>query len=281
MFPQLFGLDLQITLHAEPLFRWGPLVVTNSILYGLICSVFIVALMIVAARNISLLPGKGYFYNAIDYMVDKTVEMLEGVFVTRKRAAEFAPYFSVYFIFIFFTNLLELVPWVSDSVYRNFGNGVHSMLLRPFTADLNGTLAMAIVAIVMVQYLSIRRQGLKSHMKHYYGDKPTNPINFFIGTLEVFGELTRVMSLSLRLFLNTVAGDILLKVFASLILANDRTPLLVLPIFLFEALVAYIQAYVFMMLAGTYLGLAVGHSPYEDDHHRAGSPKQVEEVQPR
>jgi F-type H+-transporting ATPase subunit a len=275
MLPAILALDIKISLGATPLFHIGPLAVTNSILYGVICSIFIVFMMIVAARRVKLEPVKGTFHNAIEFLVETVISMLEGAFTTWEKAAKYTPYFGVYFIFIFFTNLLELVPWVGDSVYWHGSNGLHTVLLRPFTADLNGTLAMAVIAIIMVQILSIKHQGVRRHLQHYFSDKPTNPMNFFIGLLEVFGELTRIMSLSLRLFLNTAVGDILLAVFASIILAEGRTPLAVLPIFLFEALVAFIQAYVFTVLAGTYLGLAVGHSPYEEDHH-AGSPNQVE-----
>jgi F-type H+-transporting ATPase subunit a len=124
-----------------------------------------------------------------------------------------------------------------------------------------------VIAIITVQYLSIREQGGKKHLQHYFSDKPPNPINLFIGLLEVFGELTRILSLSLRLFLNTAVGEILIAVFTSMILASGRTPVAVLPIFLFEALVAYIQAYVFTILAGTYLGMAISHADHHDDHH--------------
>lgn len=223
-----------------------------------------------AARRVKLQPVKGTFHNAIEFLVETVISMLEGAFGTREKAAKYAPWFGVYFFFIFFTDLMELLPFVGESVFYKSGHGLQTVLLRPFTADLNGTLAMAIIAIIMVQILSIKEQGVKHHLQHYFSDTPKNPINFFIGLLEVFGELTRIMSLSLRLFLNTAVGDILLVVFSSLILAGGRTPFAAFPIFLFEGLVAFIQAYVFTVLAGTYLGLAVGHSPYEEDHH-AGS----------
>ena len=162
--------------------------------------------------------------------------------------------------------MLSLLPVVGLGVYSKL-EGMHVPLLRPFTADLNGTIVMAVFAIVLVQYLSIKEQGSRFHLRHYFSDKPKNPINLFIGLLEVFGEFTRIVSLSLRLFLNTAVGEILITVFTSMILAAGRTPVAVLPILLFEALVAYIQAYVFMVLTATYLGLAVGHRDTSDDHH--------------
>lgn len=250
------------------MFDLGPLTVTNSILYGLLVAVLIATVMIYAARRIKLRPGKG-FSSLIEIMTEYVIQLLTGPFGTRERAARFAPIFGFYFIFIMFNNLLGLLPIVGPGVYSNI-EGTHIPLFRPFTADLNGTIAMAVVAILLVQYLSIKEQGGKNHLKHYFTDKPLNPLNMFIGFLEVIGEFTRVMSLSLRLFLNTAVGEILIAVFTSLILAGGRTPIAVIPIFMFEGLVAYIQAFVFTVLAGTYLGLAISH---HEEHHEADTHK--------
>lgn len=256
--------NITVSLKAEPVFYIGNFAVTNSMLYGVICSLIICTIMVVAAHLIYFRPKKGLFRNLIEYIVDFILNLLEGPFGDRATAARFAPYFGVYFIFILFTNLLELVPWVGESLFTTSPEGTHVALFRPFTADLNGTIALAVIAIVMVQILSIKEQGFKGHFRHYFGDKPLNPINGFVGLLEVFGELTRIVSLSLRLFLNTAVGEILVTVFSSVIIAEGRTPFAVLPIFLFEGLVAFIQAYVFTVLAGTYLGLAISHSDHAD-----------------
>ncbi len=258
-----FANELHVSLKAEPLFNIGRLPVTNSMIYGLICSAFIVTIMIIAARRVTMRPKKGLLVGGVESMVEFITGLLESSFGSREKAARFTPIFGVYFIFIIFSNLLELVPWVGESLFAE-SEGVRHALFRPFTADLNGTIAMAVIAILTVQVLSIKEQGVKNHLKHYFTDKPLNPINFFIGLLEVLGELTRVMSLSLRLFLNTAVGEILITVFTSVIVAEGRTPFAVIPIILFEALVAFIQAYVFTTLAGTYLGLAIAH---HDEHH--------------
>jgi F-type H+-transporting ATPase subunit a len=278
MFPAIFAApNIRVSLRAEEIFNIGPLHVTNSMIYGLICSAVIVIMMITASKLITLRPKKGLFRNTIEYIVDFVINLLEGAFGSRETAARFAPYFGVYFIFIIFSNLFELLPWVGQTLFVHASGGAHVDLFRPFTADLNGTIALAVIAILMVQYLSIKEQGLKGHAQHYFTDKPAHPINFFIGILEVFGEFTRILSLSLRLFLNTAVGSILIIVFTSIILAEGRTPLAVIPIFAFEGLVAFIQAYVFTVLTGTYLGLAIshadatGHEIHTDHQH--SSPK--------
>lgn len=277
MFSLVAAADIHVSLKAEKLFNLGPLQVTNSMLYGVICSALIVLVMIIAARRVTLRPQPGLLARGVESIVEFVIKLLESPFGDRATAARFTPIFGVYFIFIIFTNLLELVPWVGEGLYHQAAHGGRAVLFRPFTADLNGTLAMAIIAILMVQILSVREQGAKKHLQHYFSNQPFNPINLFIGLLEVFGEFTRILSLSLRLFLNTAVGEILITVFTSMILAEGRTPFAVLPILAFEGLVAFIQAYVFTVLAGTYLGLAISHAHEPtSDHPPAHIPPQVD-----
>lgn len=263
---------IHISLRAEPIFQIGPLTVTNSMIYGLICAVIIGAISVWASKKIKINGQKG-FSQIIEIMVDFVIGLLEGPMGSRAKAVKYTPIFGTYFLFIIFTNLLALLPIVGPGLTIN-----DTPLLRPFTADLNGTIALSVIAIIMVQILSIREQGGKKHLQHYFSDKPFNPINFFIGILEVFGEFTRILSLSLRLFLNTAVGEILVAVFTSMVLAGGRTPLAVLPIILFETLVAGIQAYVFTILCATYLGLAIAHADdsHDDDHHLVDASSTVE-----
>jgi F-type H+-transporting ATPase subunit a len=266
---------IHISLKAEPITQIGPLTVTNSMIYGLVCAVIIGAILVWSARKIKINGQKG-FSQIPEMIVDFVLKLLESPLGSREKAVKYAPIFGTYFLFIIFTNLLALLPLVGPGFSVSTPEG-SIPLFRPFTADLNGTIAMSVIAIVMVQVLSIKEQGGKKHLQHYFSDKPWNPISFFIGILEVFGEFTRMLSLSLRLFLNTAVGEILIAVFTSMIAANGRTPLAVLPILLFEMLVAAIQAYVFTILCATYLGLAISHAHDDhDDNHHSDTPKKVE-----
>jgi len=262
---------IHVSLKAEPITKLGPLTVTNSLIYGTICILLLTIGLIILARGVSFRPKKGTAQSALEWIVEFVINLLESPFGSRKKAAKYASVFGTFFVFIIFNNLMGLLPIVGPGLTSS-----GTPLLRPFTADLNGTIAMSVLAIIFVQVLSIKEQGLKGHLKHYFSDRPWNPINFFIGILEVFGELTRVMSLSLRLFLNTAVGEILVSVFTSMIAPHGRTPLAVIPIFMFEMLVATIQAYVFTILAATYLGLAVSHADHgesHDVHHAPDMPK--------
>ncbi len=251
---------IHISLKPEPIFHIGDLVVTNAIIYGVLAAVLMGFVLYTLARRSRVKPVKGAT-SVLEVLIEFVVNTLEGTFGSRKKAYKYTPIFGTFFLFVIFNNLMGLLPVVGPSITVG-----ETPIFRPFTADLNGTIAMSLFAIGYVQYLSIKEQGFKNHLQHYFTDKPFSPINFFVGVIEVVGELTRVLSLSLRLFLNTAVGEILIAVFTSLVLSGGRTPLAAIPIFMFEVLVAGIQAYVFTVLTATYLSLAISHA-HDDEHH--------------
>ena len=262
---------IHVSLKAEPIQQAGNFVITNAIIYGVLCTVLLGIILLAAARRSAVKPSKSILANGVEWLVEYVITLLEGPFGSREKAAKFTPYFATFFFFIMFSNLMGILPLVGPAIHVE-----GTPLFRPMTADLNGTVALSVVAILLVQILSIKEQGVKGHLKHYFSDKPWNPINFFIGILEVLGELTRIISLSLRLFLNTAVGEILIAVFTSMIAPNGMTPFAVIPIFMFEMLVAGIQAYVFTILAATYLGLSIQHADHGEDHsvhHAPDAPK--------
>lgn len=271
LWSQFAAEGIHVSLKAEPIQQVGNYVITNAIIYGVLCSILLGAILIAAARKSKVQPEKSRLAATIEMVMEFIINLLQGPFGSREKAAKFAPYFGSFFLFILFSNLMGILPLVGPAITVD---GIP--LFRPLTADLNGTIAMSVVAIVLVQILSIKEQGVKGHLKHYFSDKPWSPINFFIGILEVFGEVTRIISLSLRLFLNTAVGEILIAVFTSMIAPDGMTPFAVIPIWLFEMLVAGIQAYVFTILTATYLGLSIQHADHGDDHsvhHAPDAPK--------
>lgn len=251
-----------VALTSEKITQIGGFAITNSTIYGLICSVFITTVAVMANKRVRLKATRG-FTQFFEIITEFIIGMIEPPLGSRHKAVKYTPIFGTFFIFIIFSNILGLLPIVGPGVFAHTAEG-EVPLFRPFTADLNGTIAMAVIAIVTVQYLSIKESGFMGHLKHYFTDKPFNPINMFIGLLEVFGELTRITSLSLRLFLNTAVGEILISVFAYI--GQDFRSFTILPMALFEILVAGIQAYVFTVLCATYLGLAIAHGEHESEH---------------
>lgn len=252
-----------VSLKADPLFEIAGFTITSSVLFGFIISILLVITGLYLARRTKILPGRNPFVAVFEMLTKALVDMLEGVFHDRDKAIKYTPVFGTFFVFIVVSNVTGLLPLVGTGVTYN-----GAPVFRPFTADLNGTIAMAVIAVLLVQYYSIKESGMLGHLQHYFTNKPLNPINMFIGVLEVLGEFTRIMSLSLRLFLNTAVGEILIAVFA--FVGAYFASFTILPIAVFELLVALIQAYVFTVLAATYLALAITHQDdgeHEEDHH--------------
>lgn len=250
-----------VSLKAESLFEIGGVMITNAVLYGLIIFAILAFVGIRIARKATIKPKKGAV--AIFEMVTEAlINMMEGIFHDQKKAIKYTPVFGTFFILIVISYITGILPYVGVGITYN-----GAPLFRAFIADLNGTIAMAVAAILLVQYYSIQELGLLGHFRHYFTDKPLNPMNLFIGLLEVFGEFTRIMSLSLRLFLNTAVGEILIAVFA--FVGGYFASFTAFPIVIFEILVALIQAYVFTVLSATYLALAISHQDgeHQEDHH--------------
>ena len=241
----------------------GGLNITNSILYGWISTLFIILLMIAVARRVTVKP-KGGFSQFIEAGAEFIVNLVESAFDDKARARKYVPFFVTLFFFILMSNWLGLLPIV--------GEGFHvgsSPLFRPFTADLNGTLAAGIFTMLFVYAASVRESGgFGKYMRHFFVGSPANPLYFVIGLLEILTDLTRVFSLSLRLFLNVTIGEIVIGVFSYL--GHIAAPLSALPFTLVELFVGALQAYIFTILSLMYLAIAVNHaSEHAIDHEES------------
>ncbi len=227
--------------------------ITNSILYGWVCVLAIIVLLMWVARRVTIKP-KGGLVQFIEVGVDFITNLVENAFEDKKVGRKYVPFFVTLFFFILLNNWLGLLPVVGEG----FRSG-ENPLLRPFTGDLNGTLAIGVVTMLLVYGASIREAGgpLK-YLRHFFIGNPFNPLYFVIGLLEMFTDLTRVLSLSLRLFLNITIGEIVIAVFAYL--GHVAAPLTALPFTLLEILVAALQAYIFTILSTMYLAIAVNHA---------------------
>lgn len=249
-------------IHIAPggVFEIGGVNVTNSMLYGWICTLLIVVLMIWTARQVTLRP-KGGVVQFVEIGVDFISNLVEGAFDKAKIGRKYVPFFVVLFFFILLNNWLGLLPIVGEGLH----SGEHPVF-RPFTGDLSGTLALGVITMAVVYTGSIRESGGPiKYIKHFFVGDPKNPLFLFIGILEMFTDLTRVLSLSLRLFLNVTIGEILIAVFAYL--GQIAAPLTALPFTLLEVLVAALQAYIFTILGTMYLAIAVnGAGEHEDGH---------------
>jgi F-type H+-transporting ATPase subunit a len=227
--------------------------ISNSIIYGWACAVFLSILFISIARKVTIKPKAG-FTQIVEAGVEFISNLVTNSFDDKEVGQKYVPYFVTIFFFILFNNWLGLVPIVGEG----FKSGSHP-LLRPFTGDLNGTFAIGLVTMIFVYGSSVREAGgFFKYLRHFFVGDPKNPLFLVIGLLEMLTDLTRVISLSLRLFLNITIGEIVIAVFSYL--GHFIAPLTALPFTLLEVLVGALQAYIFTILAVMYLAIAVNHS---------------------
>jgi len=247
--------DANVILHAEKLFTIAGVSVTNSMLLGWVVSGLLVSVFIFASKRIKVdASGKGL--SLLEIIVEFITNMADDVMHDRKKAVKYAPFLITLFCFIIFNNWAGLLPGVGSITYH------HQPLFRAWTSDLTGTLALSITSIILIQVYTIRELKVGGYLKHYFSDKPYNPINLFVGLLEVLGEFTRIASLSLRLFGNIFAGEVLLLVLSSI--TSFGSPIATLPFIFMELFVGFIQAFVFTTLVIVYLTLAT--SSHDEEH---------------
>lgn len=241
--------------------------ITNSMVYGWISAAVIVLVLIATARFMRVRPRKG-LVQLVEIGAEFITNLLAASLGDRKKAVKYAPYFVTIFMFLVLSNWLGLLPGVGET-FTYHG----TPLLRPFTADINGTLAAAVVTMIFVQTFAIKESGFFNHLKHYFNGSFLNPMTWFLGIFEMFGELTRIGSLALRLFLNVAIGEVIIAVFSWL--GSLAAPVTSLPFVILELLVGALQAYIFVMLSVMYLAVAVKHHEQHaaeaHDHVPAGT----------
>lgn len=237
--------------------------ITNSILWGWVICLLAVVTLLIVARKVTVRP-KGGFVQYVEAMVDFATNLVEGAFTDRAKGRKYVPFFVTLFFFVLLNNWSGLIPGVGDALQ------IHGHpFLRPMTADLNTTLALGLVTMGFVYIASIREVGgLFKYIRHFFMGSPLNPLYLIIGLIEMITDLTRALSLALRLFLNMAIGEIVIAVFAYLggllIPASILSPITALPFTLLELGVGALQAYIFVILAVNYLAITV-NTAHEHD----------------
>lgn len=252
-------------LAAETLVSLGPFSITNTVINTWLALVIFFVFGLVVRRRFSLRPGA--LQNYCEYFLEILLGYFDQVTGDRKKTIKFLPIAGSVFFFILLSNWLGLVPGTGSILWNQ------EPLLRPANTDLNLTVAMALVAVVSSHVFGFATVGVFTHLNKFIqvgsfvkslAKGPvailTALVGFVVGLIEIIGELAKVLSLSLRLFGNIFAGEVLMTVMASL-----AGLLLPTPFMLLELLVGIIQAAVFTMLTLVYLTVATAE-PHGAQH---------------
>ncbi len=251
-----FALELE-PLAAQKLFNIGPIAITNAMFFAVITGIFTVGLLLAAARYSQLHPkSRLAFY--VEVLIEGIWAQAVATFGNRKIALKHLPLLGTLFIFILVGNLTGsgLLPGVGTIKDNS------NILLRPFTTDLNATLAMAILTVGLVQFYGVKALGTRKFLKHYFPSPIWHPMNLFIGFNEVFGEFLKIITLAMRLFGVIYAGEVLISAVGQI--AGNFGWLAMIPTVFMELFFSVVQAYVFMMLSATYIAVRISDEEHEE-----------------
>lgn len=226
-----------ISLKAEEIFSLWGFSVTNSLFLTFVVSIILISFSFFFTRKISLAPGK--LQSAVEMGVEYFLDLMHSTLGSVEKAERYFPLIATIFVFILLSNLLGIFPGVG-SFFINHDEHVVPFFRSP-AADLNFTLAFAIISVIVTNILGMMAVGVFVHLEKYFNFK--NPIKLFIGILELISEFAKMISLSFRLFGNVFAGEVLLTII--FFLAPYFIPL---PFLFLELFVGLIQAFLFAML---------------------------------
>lgn len=253
------------SIHVAPAtdFTLAGIHITNSMLYGWIITVLLVIGLIYLARRVTVRPQAG-LVQGVEAGVDFSTDLVEGAFNDKAVGRKYVPFFVTLFFLILLNNWAGLIPVVGEGLQLD-----GHPLFRPMTGDLNATLAMGLVTMAVVYVGSIRESGgIAKYVRHFFIGSPLNPLYLLIGLIEMTTDLTRVLSLSLRLFLNVTIGEIVIAVFVflggALLPGSILSPVVALPFTLLELGVGALQAYIFVILGVNYLAISVNAAQAHD-----------------
>ncbi|MCB9112749.1 MAG: F0F1 ATP synthase subunit A [Anaerolineales bacterium] len=238
------------------------------------------------SQNSDLVPqGIG---NAMEAFFEMLYNMTENATGTKWVRAVF-PWFATIMFYVLLANLLKLIPgFESIGVFHHaeeghVGHAISGALLQPgegeyilvpflrgVSVDLNFTLAIALISVVMTQVIGIRAQGMRYFSKFFNTERMFKvpffgAMDFLVGLLETISELSKVISFAFRLFGNMFAGVVLVAIVAGLL---GKISILPAMIMLFELFVGVIQAFVFGMLTMVFMAQATqGHGEEHAEAH--------------
>jgi F-type H+-transporting ATPase subunit a len=247
--------------------------ITNSMVVTWIVAAGLIIFAQLATRNMKQIPeGAQNFW---EWMVESLHNFLEGIIGHHLVQRTFW-FFASVFIFILFANWVGLIPGFGTMGWGHrtaHGFLIEEPLLRGANADLNMTLAMALIFFVCWLVWALREVGPIGFLGHLFAPKGDTTgllkllmvvVFFAVGFLEVFSILFRPVSLSFRLYGNIFAGENMLEAMARLIPGFGW--LLPIPFYFMELLVGFVQALVFMLLTAVFTMLICEH---EEGHEAA------------
>ncbi len=243
--------------------------INKAVLYLVLAGILTCATMIYIARRMKARPNR--VQTAVELIFQGLQNNIVGANMDRRMATKWFPFIATLALFIFFSNLIGFIPLPTNTrdEFTIFGTHIPSFSLYAATANLSIPLVFALIVFGSYTAEGIRAKGPIGYVKGLVPGGVHGPMAGFIFVLELLSNVMRLLSLSVRLFANILAGHLIILFMAgalAVLLGVAWLGWFTLPfgivLFAFEVgLVAALQAFIFATLTAIYLGGAVA------DHH--------------
>jgi F-type H+-transporting ATPase subunit a len=252
-----FALDPYVNLD----FGFIDLSINKAVIYLWLASAICIGLGLLVVRGgMALKPGK--MQNLVELGYEFAEQQIAKPTLSEKVFSRYFPFIATLFLFIATSNIISFVPLPVSHEKGTFPGGLPDFGLYAATANINVTLTLTILVFVAYNVEGIKEHGPAGYIKTFIPDAP-GAIKPVIFILEVLSQLLRLVSLSVRLFANLLAGHLLIIMAAGfVILLGSFVGVLAIPVgvffYVFEwVMIAGLQAFIFAMLSGIYIGYAV------------------------
>lgn len=248
------------TLASETIGHIGSIELRNTMLMAWLAMGALTILALALKRtNYKEVPGR--FQAFMEMIVEGLFDFFDSIVQDRKKTRLFFPLVATIFLFLALANWMGIFPGVGSITIEGVHEG-HAMaipLFRSMNADVNMTLAIAVIAVTMTQVFGIAVLGVLPHLGKFFVNPLRDPIMSFVGILELIAEFAKIISFTFRLFGNIFAGEVLLVVISFLVPYIAPLPFLGLEIF-----VGFIQGLVFALLTLVFLTMAtISHGSHD------------------
>lgn len=251
----------------DPWIDLGVMSINKAILYIVMAGILTVGTMVYIANRMQAKPNRTQTLVELIYDQMRTIA---GGNMDRRMATKWFPFIATIFLFIWFSNLIGYIPLPTNSehTFDVLGVAVPSFALYAATANLSVPLVLAVLVFVFYTGEGIRAKGFFGYFKSLVPAGVHGPMAVFIWILEFMSNFMRLISLSVRLFANILAGHLIILFMSgglAVLLGLEVVGIIALPagvlLYLFEiGLVATLQAFIFATLTAIYLGGAVSES---------------------
>lgn len=238
---------------------------TKAVLYLLMAAILTIGTMLYIANRMQARPNR--VQTAVESLYALMRDNITGGNMDDRMARKWFPFVGAIFLFIWFSNLIGYIPLPTNTAHMVdvFGAEVPSFALYAATANISVCLALTLMVWIAYHIEGVRAKGLIPYVKGWVPAGSPGPLVIPIFFIEVISQFVRIISLSVRLFANILAGHLLilfmgggLAVLLGVAALGVITAPVAVAFFLFEiGLVATLQAFIFATLTAIYLGGAV------------------------